>query len=239
MSIKIFVDFDGTITKQDIGNAFFRKFGGAACDKIVEQYRAENLSAVECFNAEAAAAGVFDRSEAEQFLHAQPIDETFAGFVQFCGEHNIDVTVLSDGLDYYILQILGYHGIQGVKVYANHAELVEADTGVRLDLTFPYTDAECSRCACCKRNLMLTNTGEDDLIVYVGEGYSDRCPARYADIVFAKSELQTFCQSENISYFLYDDFNDVQARLSTLLVKKRLRKRVAAEHLRRELFMQE
>ena len=38
------------------------------------------------------------------------------------------------------------------------------------------------------------------MIVYVGDGYSDRCPVQYADIVFAKGDLQTYCQEQNISY---------------------------------------
>ncbi|MFN0158739.1 MAG: MtnX-like HAD-IB family phosphatase [Bacteroidota bacterium] len=239
MAIKVFVDFDGTISKRDVGKAFFRKFGGPGCDEIVEQYRAGSLSAVECFRAEADAVGVFDRSEAERFICEQEIDATFVDFVAFCASRNIEIRILSDGLDYYIRQILDVNEIRGVQVFANHAEIIEDGGSVRLSLAFPYTDAECSRCACCKRNLILTYAGDDDIIVYVGEGYSDRCPARYADVIFAKAELQSFCQSENISYHLYETFGDVQARLGTLLAGKRQRKRLAAEHLRRDAFIRE
>jgi 2-hydroxy-3-keto-5-methylthiopentenyl-1-phosphate phosphatase len=86
---------------------------------------------------------------------------------------------------------------------------------------------------------MVTRASDDDIIVYVGEGYSDQCPAQYADIVFAKDELQTFCQQQNISYYLYDSFHDVVERLKILLAKKRLRKRLEAETKRNELFMRE
>jgi 2-hydroxy-3-keto-5-methylthiopentenyl-1-phosphate phosphatase len=106
-------------------------------------------------------------------------------------------------------------------------------------ISFPYEDAECTRCACCKRNIMLTKSSDDDVIVYIGEGYSDRCPAQYADIVFAKDELQKFCQEKNISYFLYDSFDDILVRMSELLVKKRVKKRREAEMKRREAFVAE
>ena len=108
-----------------------------------------------------------------------------------------------------------------------------------LSIAFPYADAGCGVCACCKRNVMLTRAGDEDVIVYVGEGFSDQCPVRYADIVFAKDALQAFCQRENISYYLYETFADVVARLSELSARKRLRKRHRAELLRRELFASE
>ena len=86
---------------------------------------------------------------------------------------------------------------------------------------------------------MLTRSGEEDIIVYIGEGYSDRCPVQYADIVFARDALQTYCQEQNISYFLYSTFDDVIARLASLVSKKKLRKRLAAETKRKELFIAE
>jgi 2-hydroxy-3-keto-5-methylthiopentenyl-1-phosphate phosphatase len=86
---------------------------------------------------------------------------------------------------------------------------------------------------------MLTQAGDDDIIAYVGEGYSDQCPVQYADIVFAKDALQTFCQRMNISYYVYSSFGDVIERLNVLLAKKRLHKRLTADVKRRDIFMQE
>jgi 2-hydroxy-3-keto-5-methylthiopentenyl-1-phosphate phosphatase len=83
---------------------------------------------------------------------------------------------------------------------------------------------------------MLSLAGEDDVIGYVGDGFSDQCPVQYADLVFAKGELQKFCQRENISYHLYSSFADVVDRLKPLLEKSILRKRRRAEMMRRALF---
>lgn len=234
-SLKIYVDVDGTITTHDVGNVFFREFGGPECDEIVEHYRAERLTAVECFRAEAGAIKSLDTEAAGKFLQAQPIDESFKEFVGFCRESGLEFHILSDGLDYYISRILAAQGIEGVSFFANKAQVV----GGKLNLEFPYTDAVCTRCACCKRNIMLTHSGDEDIIVYVGEGYSDRCPVQFADIVFAKGELQAFCQQENISYFLYNSFHDIVVRLRQLLEKKRIHKRLTAEHNRRAAFMAE
>lgn len=241
MTLKIFVDFDGTITRRDVGNAFFTHFGGEQCAGLVAEYRAEKISAKELFRKETAAMGVFSEEKAKAFLHQQQVDESFKTFVEFCRLRNIEFHIVSDGLDYYINEILSQNGIHDASFFANRFEIVHQE---RLDfrepparISFPYDDAECTRCACCKRNIMLTKSGDDDLIVYIGEGYSDRCPAQYADIVFAKDDLQRFCQDKNISYFLYQTFDDVVERLSALLSKKRLKKRREAEMKRREAFL--
>ena len=86
---------------------------------------------------------------------------------------------------------------------------------------------------------MLTSAGEEDILCLVGEGFSDQCPARYADIVFAKDGLQTYCQRENISYFPYATFADVTARLRTLASRPRLRPRRRALEERRAAFARE
>lgn len=238
--MKIFVDFDGTITKEDVGNAFFREFGGEVCTGYIADYKAERISAKELFRKEVEAIGLLDVRKAEQFLHRQQIDFSFKRFADFCRSRRIDMHVLSDGLDYYIREILLHNDITDASFFSNQLELTTIGEGqARPAINFPYDDAECTRCACCKRNVILDLCGEDDIIAYVGERYSDRCPAQYADIVFAKDELQRFCQERNISYFLYNSFDDVIERLEELLTKKRLKPRREAAMKRREAFIAE
>ena len=240
MMVKVFVDFDGTITKTDVGNAFFRRFAGREqYDALLRGYKAENISARECFRRGITAIDNLTREEAVTFARSQEVDSSFGEFVRFCREAGIELRIVSDGLDFYINEILSANRIQDVQVFSNVVEFVADGNAPVLRISFPHTDAECTRCACCKRNIMLTHAGEGDIIVYVGEGYSDRCPAQYADVVFAKDALQTFCQSENISYYLYSSFRDVADRLGTLLTRKKLHKRLAAEMKRKELFRQE
>jgi 2-hydroxy-3-keto-5-methylthiopentenyl-1-phosphate phosphatase len=153
----------------------------------------------------------------------------------------VDLLIVSDGLDYYIRRILGRYNCPEVPFVSNVASLVRpgGDGRVEVSVTFPHSDAGCDRCACCKRNIMLTASAEEDIIGYVGEGYSDRCPVRYADIVFAKDVLQTYCQNENISYYPYETFDDVVARLRRLLERSRLRPRPRAAVARRAAFRHE
>ena len=231
MTVRLFVDFDGTVTQEDVGNAFFRMFGGEQCDASVDSYRSGALSASECFTLEAAAMGEFRLADATSFLRSRPIDATFPSLLNFAGERGYEVTIVSDGLDFYITEILAANNLK-VPFFANRAEVtpgsIPETCSLRVD--FPYADEECTRCACCKRNLMLTQSADEDVIVLIGEGYSDTCPARFADIVFA----------HNISYLPYMDFSDVARRLEAMTADGRpLRRRSGAALRRRAAFREE
>ncbi|MBI1807469.1 MAG: MtnX-like HAD-IB family phosphatase [Ignavibacteria bacterium] len=242
--VKVFIDFDGTITRRDVGDTLFERFGGKQSVDAVESYRQGMISAVECFLRECAACGDVSTGALNSFLDEQEIDPTFIDFIQYCRERGLEHFIVSDGMDYYIRYILHRHGVE-VPLFSNSLTLIPKGDGsvVQFYPSFPYTDEVCDRCACCKRNHMLTLCEEDDIIVYIGEGYSDRCPARFADVVFAKDDLLRFCQQENISFFEYQTFADIQKRLTTMLnqnisqSRPTLKKRRQAELARRDVFL--
>ncbi len=240
--VRIFIDFDGTITRQDVGDAMFAAFGGEASTAAIDRYRAGEISAVECFRRECHACGEVDQDQLDRFLDRQEIDPSFSELLAFAGEQGFACCVLSDGMDYYIDRILRRHGLH-VPFFSNHLDRdpVPGSGRIRFRPSFPFSDEVCDRCACCKRNHMLTLSADDDVIVYVGEGYSDRCPARHADVVFAKDELALYCRQEGIPWYEYRTFADVVGRLRMLLVpgrrgKNGLRKRRQAEIARRAVF---
>src|SRR5258706_7657716 len=166
--MKIFVDFDGTVTKQDVGDVMFERFGGTQCLAAVAEYRAGSISAVECFRRESAACGIVDADALDAFLDSREIDQTFVTFVAFCRDRDLDLTIVSDGMDYYIKRILDRHSLGDVKFYSNHLECIPVNgmAQVRFEPSFPYTDEVCDRCACCKRNHILTHSSDDDIVVY-------------------------------------------------------------------------
>jgi 2,3-diketo-5-methylthio-1-phosphopentane phosphatase len=59
----------------------------------------------------------------------------------------------------------------------------------------------------CKRGpVARLGAGE---VVYVGDGFSDRCVAQAADMVFARDGLATYLDERGVDYEPYDDFHDV------------------------------
>ena len=118
---RVFVDFDGTITKVDVGDMFFRKFGNEEDSlKAVEKWKDGTLSGSDLLMREASFVKV-TREEAFEFARRCEIDESFKTFLSFCNESEIDVRILSDGLDFYITEILNVNGISGIPIYSNRA----------------------------------------------------------------------------------------------------------------------
>jgi 2-hydroxy-3-keto-5-methylthiopentenyl-1-phosphate phosphatase len=60
----------------------------------------------------------------------------------------------------------------------------------------------------CKRSALPAGA-----IVYVGDGFSDRCAALAADRVFAREGLARYLDSVGAAYEPFDDFRDVAAAL--------------------------
>ncbi len=238
---RLFLDFDGTVTTADVGDQFFLRFGNGCFASLNERYRAGGISAREYYERSVAAAGACDPAAVTRFIAEQHVDPGIHGLLGLCADEGIPVTILSDGLDAYIRPLLEREGLGSVQVYSNrmtwHSD--GADGRVYGVLAFPNENAECDRCASCKRNLMLGSAPDGDVLIYVGDGYSDRCPVEYADLVFAKGSLQTWCQQNNISYLPYRTLEDVRERLATEVKSRTLRPRPRAERKRREAWMME
>lgn len=240
MALRVFADFDGTVASVDVGNAFFLRFCGPAWHELVSRYRAGEIGARTYYTLCARAAGLLDLREVEEFLAAQTVDPAFPPFAAFCAERGIDLTIVSDGLDAAIARILAGYGLGALPFVANRVEFHPApEGGHTMAISFPHADGSDDRSACSKRNVIVTRSGDEDVIAYVGDGYSDRAAVEVADIVFAKDSLQTYCQERNITYHIYASFADVQDRLQRLLQRPRLHKRREAEMKRRALFLAE
>ena len=85
---------------------------------------------------------------------------------------------------------------------------------------------------------MLTHAADDDVLVYVGDGFSDFCPVQYADVVFARDRLIGWCQERNISFQEFRDFDDIAMKLGKVLQRRIIRKPHRAALLRKALWMQ-
>jgi 2-hydroxy-3-keto-5-methylthiopentenyl-1-phosphate phosphatase len=231
-SLKIFCDFDGTVCKGDVRSIIFRTFGGNAVREAVDLWMQGKISGDECIRRECAAVPSIDRERLHTLIDIQELDPSFPPFVKFCTSNTIEIEIVSDGFDYYIDRILKRYNLEFLPVYANSLRIEDN----KLIPAFPYLNPYCTRAANCKGTHVLNHAGDDQLRLIVGDGFSDRCAADYADIVFAKRKLIQYCRDVNISYEEYSDFTDVQNRIVDLLKRKRLNPRHRAEIRRCEAF---
>lgn len=237
LSYIVFTDFDGTIAVEDIGDAMFVRFGDMnVCSESFDQYRSGKIDARDCWRKGFASISSLTKDEFTAFACSKAVDIDFKPFVEFCSEKNISVTVLSDGFDAYIDPVLQREGLDLLPRFSNRLQFNDDGT---VEPIFPYGDAECQRCANCKRNHLLTRSSDTNVIVYIGDGISDRCPVQFADIVFAKDALVGFCETHNITFHRFENFSDVLKTFRLIVETKKPRKRRTAELARKDAFMME
>ncbi len=234
---KIFVDFDGTISSQDIGESIFREFGDhMIVNKIIDGLLSNEISAKQCWVELCNSVEKIENVKLDSFIDGLNIESSFHSLVNFCKDNNFELFVLSDGFDYYIKRIFERENLNHLKYFANKLTITKDK---RLQPSFPYEHENCRTSANCKRNHIINLSSDEDYTVYIGDGNSDRFAAQFCDFIFAKDGLLKFCEVERISYFPFNNFNEIVERLESLKSKKRLKKRHQADLKRKEAYMQE
>ena len=208
MSYHVFIDFDGTITRQDVGYNFFKIFAEGKAEPAVQQYRRGEISAVECLQAECDIYNEYPAavSKVREFIDKQEITGGFMDFVAYCREHDHKLTILSAGFDFYILPILKRLNVDDIELYAT-------PTFIKQGKIYPefvrYDENACVHCADCKGERIKELKAKTDLAIFIGDGHSDSHGAEQADIVFAKSFLAEYLDTAGIKYLPYGDFHDI------------------------------
>ena len=69
-------------------------------------------------------------------------------------------------------------------------------------------------CPVCHDKCKRRSLPEGRPLVYVGDGYSDRCAARAADRIFARDGLASYLAAEGVAFEQFDTLHDVAAALA-------------------------
>jgi len=232
---KIFLDFDGTITQNDVGEEMFKKIlDENIVTKVVEDLLSDKISSKECWEKLCDSTVGVDSNDLDKFILSQKVEPTLHKFIEYCEEKKFNVFILSDGFDYYIERILEKEKLHRIKYFSNNLNFSAEG---KLIPSFPFYNADCSSSANCKRNHILENSSEEDFTVFIGDGNSDKDAIQYVDFIFAKDDLLKFCEVQRITYFPFTNFDDVIIKMSEFTAKKRLKKRHQAQLKRREAFI--
>lgn len=231
--IQIFSDFDGTITLKDIGDELFKDFG------VFEPYHSRlvkgELKIDDYWNV------VFknlkpglNKEIIELYAGKFDIDHTFLTFYNYCKENDFDFFIVSDGFFEYIKPVLIRYGLTDISFYCN--KMIFNDNG-QISPEFVFASESCNcLSASCKRNIVLTKSEPDAILVYIGDGASDFCPAQYCDLIFAKKNLAKYCNENRIPHHPFKDFYSVYLILKNLKERNKLKTRNQARLLRKKAY---
>jgi 2-hydroxy-3-keto-5-methylthiopentenyl-1-phosphate phosphatase len=199
------IDFDGTITEDDTLDATARQF----CNRWVYRRLDRGLTRGSLTLREVIT-GEFERIRApldevvDWVLGRARIRPGFREFIKLAEDRGWRALVLSSGFHELIEPVLAREGLK-VELRANR---IEPDpSGWRV---LWRDETICAVCAeACKRSALSTE-GE---IIYVGDGFSDRCAALASDRVFATKGLARYLEEQGVAYEPFDDFVDVARAL--------------------------
>lgn len=167
-------------------------------------------------------------SDITKVLQTVQIDPFFKSFVTLCRRASIPVYVVSSGLDKVIHYLLEREGIEVDGVWASRFFQLEDNTWSAAE--FPHSQSKdfcrllAGSCKCAV--LESCRTANASRRIVIGDGRSDFCWVRQADIVFAKSSLAKHCHEENIDFMQFSSFLDIgryvkqHAMLHTVPVEK-------------------
>ena len=199
-SVRVFVDFDGTISVGDTTDLILERFADPSWQVIEADWVAGRIGSRECL------ARQIDLVRAtpatlDAFARDSAIDPHFAGFAALCAAYRMPMTIVSDGLDRIATAMLARAGLDP-PIIANHLESLGVD---RWRLGFPHARADCRATAGhCKCGTLAA--APNGLRVLVGDGRSDFCAASVADLVIAKGALAVYCGKKRIPFEPFTDF---------------------------------
>lgn len=188
------LDWDGTATAADSLSIVMERFGDFGLWRSTGRRMGRSLTHDEAI-ARSFATVQAPLAEVVEWLVANV--GVRAGFHELVRRYR--PLIVSSGFRELIDPILEREGIR-VAVLANHIE-ARAD-GWRIGFRERETCPTCGEP--CKRASL---PGRD--VVYVGDGYSDRCAALAARRVFATGSLASYLTARGIPYQPFDDLHDV------------------------------
>jgi 2-hydroxy-3-keto-5-methylthiopentenyl-1-phosphate phosphatase len=205
----IAVDFDGTVTEMDLLDTIARDFGDPKVYAEVDRGLDEgNLPLRDVITREFEPVTTPLDEVVQWELDHVRVRDGFRDFVDFARGQGWRVVIVSSGFHELIEPILEREGVE-VELHANRVD-PRAD-GWRV--LWQY-DESCDSCGeSCKRSVVQEFAGDDE-IVYIGDGYSDRCAAEASDRVFATRGLARYLDERGIEYERFDDFVSIAESLA-------------------------
>jgi 2-hydroxy-3-keto-5-methylthiopentenyl-1-phosphate phosphatase len=208
--VRAYCDFDGTISVQDATDYVLSRLADQEWQDVERLWRVGAIGSGECMRRQISLIRATPQ-ELDKTLDEIAIDPLFPSFIDFCLAHGVPVTIVSDGVDYFIRRILRKSGLDHLPVVANRLVLNDRGGEWSCGLFSPYGDQRCSVAAGVCKCRSLDGHGER---IYVGDGRSDFCVCDKPELLFAKGLLAEHCSQQNIPFFAYRDIGEVVSILS-------------------------
>ena len=214
-TIHFFLDFDGTVTTTDAVDQMLDKFADKKWKSVEREWEFGKIGSRECLSRQIELMRATNEQLSELASNIL-IDPHFVPFLEKAEQLGVLVTIVSDGFDLLIEQILKRNlgekssYLKALPIFSNR--LQKNDGGFKAVFG---SEPPCEHgCANCKAAVIKKLTAPDDHVFFVGDGLSDRYAAEVSQLTFAKGKLLEFCREKNIDCIAYPDFRKVTEWIS-------------------------
>ena len=203
-------DFDGTVTEKDVSFMLLDAFADGDWRQWDDKHDAGTIT-VGRFNQEVFSMVRASRREMLDYMKSRvTIRSGFEKWVAYCRSNRVRLVIVSNGLRFYIDEILGSLGLADIEVHAAETEFSSGGLrvkyvgpdGIVLDDGFKESYVEC-----------FLEGGSR--LTYIGDGGSDLRPARRCHRVFATHRLLDLCRRDDVACTPFVDFNDIIAAMAS------------------------
>jgi 2-hydroxy-3-keto-5-methylthiopentenyl-1-phosphate phosphatase len=204
-------DFDGTLTEGDVSFLILDRFAEGDWRGVLREYQAGQIS-VGDFNNRAFAMVKKDRATLERLVRNEArLRPGLPELVEYCRSSDIAMTVVSNGLDFYIQTLLGHNGFGHIKIAA--ARTLFTPHGLDARYYSPGGQELLNEFkACYTREFK----AQGYRVFYAGNGPSDIPASRLAEHTFAIESLLDYYRREKLPHTPFADLNDIVAGLKKL-----------------------
>jgi len=206
--LKIFSDFDGTITRIDVCDLLVDRCIGYAARRAIDDaiVRGE-MTFRQGYTAQFAGVNL-TWAEARQILHSRnSLDPTFPPFARWAEGAGIPLVILSCGLMEVIHEYLQPAGLAHLEIRANRVTIEGRRWQIHFWDNTPFGNDKAAAIRQAQARGYRT--------VYIGDGISDIHAAAAADILFARrgARLLDICAERGIPCLPFSNFNEVREAL--------------------------
>ncbi len=213
-NIKVFCDFDGTITEKDNIISIMKKFAppewAGLKDKVLSQEMSIQEGVGRMFSL---LPSTLKEDIVEFILENGRIRAGFQEFVDYLKEENIPLYIVSGGIDFFVKPVLEKYG-PFEAVFCNASDF----SGEKINILWPYScDDECkNNCGCCKPSIMRKLETGDAFKIVIGDSVTDLEAAKQADLVIGRDLLLDKSKEMNLNYRAFETFYDCIAVLKNI-----------------------
>lgn len=198
MKIAVVSDFDGTLTKRDVGDMLLLEFSKVTQKEIEDSY-AMGVNVEQWMKIYFSRMKDVSQTDVERFIN----EKVYArdGLVEamdFFSRNSIPFEIVSGGVDLYIEPFLKKYGI---KAFGFYGKFNNGD--IRYDFLNGMTLAQ------FKASRVINYRELGYTVVFLGDSQNDYQAAVAADVRFATLRLEKILSDEKKEFFPYQDFYKV------------------------------